>query len=156
MPGASAGTAAVLLPAVTPASPHCTTAAAASTTHRGPLLNTPSSHPGRPPNQVSLLRPLTWHSSDPLPPSPGVFISSLKLVAFHGTFTWLTFRMFAVPLAYTATVACAACALLPFIPTYVIALPACAMFVAQVWGALPACWPRARGWGWELGCGKGI
>lgn len=82
-----------------------------------------------------------------------MFISSLKLVAFHGTFTWLTFRMFAVPLAYTATVACAACALLPFIPTYVIALPACAMFVAQVIGA--RCLPAGAGVGVGIGLREG-
>ncbi|GAB4819140.1 hypothetical protein N2152v2_006186 [Parachlorella kessleri] len=61
----------------------------------------------------------------------GVFVSSVKLVAFHSAFTWLTFRMFALPLTYTATVLCAACALLPFIPTYVVALPPCIALAAQ-------------------------
>ena len=63
-----------------------------------------------------------------------MFISSVKLVAFHSAFTWLTFRMFALPLTYTATVVCAACALLPFIPTYVVALPPCIALAAQVGG----------------------
>eukprot|EP00887_Chlorella_sp_A99_P007660 scaffold20.g7660.t1 len=61
----------------------------------------------------------------------GVFLSSMKLVAFHGGFTWLTFRAFSIPLVYTAAVASAVCALLPFIPTYVVALPGCLLLALQ-------------------------
>lgn len=49
-----------------------------------------------------------------------------------GMAPWLTFRVFRIPLVYTATVLCSACALLPFIPTYVIALPPCLALSAQV------------------------
>ena len=53
------------------------------------------------------------------------------MVAFHGGVTWLTFRVWGVPLAYTATLACCALALLPFIPTHVIALPAAAWLAVR-------------------------
>lgn len=89
--------------------------------------------PRAPPSPVSPV-PNPLAPSLPSPAPAGVFISSLKLVAFHMGFTWLTFRMFGVPLAYTAAVVCAACALLPFIPTYLIALPPCLALGAQVRG----------------------
>ncbi|KAL6780470.1 hypothetical protein ACKKBF_B13030 [Auxenochlorella protothecoides x Auxenochlorella symbiontica] len=61
----------------------------------------------------------------------GVLLASAKLMAFHGVFTWLTFRVFGVPLAYTAAVLSAVCALLPFIPTYAVALPGSGLLAAQ-------------------------
>ena len=61
----------------------------------------------------------------------GVFMSMLKLAAFHGLFSWITFRIFGAPLAYTTSVASAAFALLPFVPTYSIALPGCAVVALQ-------------------------
>ena len=77
-------------------------------------------------------------------------------------FTWLTFRMFGLPLAYTAAVLCAACALLPFIPTYVIALPPCLMLGTQVGGGgrvlglAGAGWASsARGQEWEHAACRG-
>lgn len=41
----------------------------------------------------------------PRPPTrpAGVLLASAKLMAFHGVFTWLTFRVFGVPLAYTVS-----------------------------------------------------
>ncbi|KFM24544.1 Transmembrane protein 245 [Auxenochlorella protothecoides] len=60
-----------------------------------------------------------------------VLLASAKLMAFHGVFTWLTFRVFGVPLAYTAAVLSAVCALLPFIPTYAVALPGSGLLAAQ-------------------------
>lgn len=67
----------------------------------------------------------------------GVFMSLLKLAALHGMFTWVTYRALRVPLAYTSATASAAFALLPFIPTYSVALPGCAMVALQgrVWTA---------------------
>jgi predicted PurR-regulated permease PerM len=61
----------------------------------------------------------------------GVFMSMLKLAAFHGLFAWVTFRIFGAPLAYTTSVASAAFALLPFVPTYSVALPGCAVVALQ-------------------------
>lgn len=101
----------------------------------------------------------------------GVLISSVKLIAFHGCFSWITFRAMALPLTYTvrrccslpclaelhcatalpgihatthfefiklapsappqASVASAVCALLPFVPTYAVALPGCVVLLAQ-------------------------
>ena len=58
-------------------------------------------------------------------------MSMLKLASFHGLFAWLTFRMFGAPLAYTSAVASAAFALLPFVPTYSVALPGCAVVAFQ-------------------------
>ena len=57
----------------------------------------------------------------------GVFMSLLKLSLFHGLFAWVTFRIFNAPLAYTSAVASAAFSLLPFVPTYSVALPSCAV-----------------------------
>ncbi|KAI3438020.1 hypothetical protein D9Q98_000463 [Chlorella vulgaris] len=61
----------------------------------------------------------------------GVLVSSIKLIAFHGCFSWITFRVMGLPLTYTSSVAAAACALLPFVPTYAVALPGCAVLLAQ-------------------------
>ena len=55
----------------------------------------------------------------------------MKLIAFHGCFSWITFRVMGLPLTYTASVASAACALLPFVPTYAVALPGCVVLLAQ-------------------------
>lgn len=61
----------------------------------------------------------------------GVLISLLKLSAAHGLYTWLTFRALNVPMAYTASVASSAFALLPFVPTYAVALPGSLAVAAQ-------------------------
>lgn len=61
----------------------------------------------------------------------GVFMSMLKLASFHGLFAWLTFRVAGAPLAYTSAVASAAFALLPFVPTYAVAIPGCAVMALQ-------------------------
>jgi hypothetical protein len=55
----------------------------------------------------------------------------MKLIAFHGCFSWITFRVMGLPLTYTASVASAVCALLPFVPTYAVALPGCVVLLAQ-------------------------
>lgn len=100
-----------------------------------------------------------------------MLISAVKLIAFHGCFSWITFRAMALPLTYTvrhccflpclaqlhcatalpgihakcllfscklppspppqASVASAVCALLPFVPTYAVALPGCVVLLAQ-------------------------
>ena len=62
----------------------------------------------------------------------GVFESAAKLAAFHGIFTWLTFRMAGLPLVYLASVSSAACALLPLIQAWMIAIPAAVWLVLQV------------------------
>ena len=61
----------------------------------------------------------------------GVLVSLLKLAAAHGLYTWLTFRALQVPMAYTASVASAAFALLPFVPTYAVAVPGSVLVAAQ-------------------------
>ena len=62
----------------------------------------------------------------------GVFESAAKLAAFHGIFTWLTFRMAGLPLVYLASVSSAACALLPLIQAWMIAIPAAVWLILQV------------------------
>lgn len=37
---------------------------------------------------------------------PGVLISAVKLIAFHGCFSWITFRALALPLTYTVRLCC--------------------------------------------------
>jgi len=37
---------------------------------------------------------------------PGVLISAVKLIAFHGCFSWITFRALALPLTYTVRFGC--------------------------------------------------
>ncbi len=57
--------------------------------------------------QATLLRPnpiLTCHVATPA--CAGVLVSSMKLIAFHGCFSWLTFRVMNLPLTYTASAAC--------------------------------------------------
>jgi predicted PurR-regulated permease PerM len=54
----------------------------------------------------------------------GVFVSSLKLAAFHAGFTWLTLRAFGTHFVCTATVASAIVAVLPLVPVALVALPA--------------------------------
>ena len=70
----------------------------------------------------------------------GVFESAAKLAAFHGIFTWLTFRMAGLPLVYLASVSSAACALLPLIQAWMIAIPAAMWLVLQV-----RCLPELHG-----------
>jgi hypothetical protein len=53
----------------------------------------------------------------------GVFVSSLKLSAFHAGFTWLTLRCFDTHFVCLATAASAVAAVLPFVPVYLTALP---------------------------------
>ena len=62
----------------------------------------------------------------------GVFESAAKLAAFHGIFTWLTFRMAGLPLVYLASVSSSACALLPLIQAWMIAIPAAVWLILQV------------------------
>ncbi|KAK9806751.1 hypothetical protein WJX72_001428 [[Myrmecia] bisecta] len=61
----------------------------------------------------------------------GVFLSALNLAVFHATFTWLTFRAFGVPFAYFGTLVCGVCAMLPLIPSWVVAVPAALQLVFQ-------------------------
>lgn len=37
----------------------------------------------------------------------GVLVSSIKLIAFHGCFSWITFRVMGLPLTYTVSGSCA-------------------------------------------------
>eukprot|EP00879_Flechtneria_rotunda_P024254 GHRR01025703.1.p2 GENE.GHRR01025703.1~~GHRR01025703.1.p2 ORF type:complete len:140 (-),score=50.46 GHRR01025703.1:280-699(-) len=54
----------------------------------------------------------------------GVFVSSLKLAAFHAGFTWLTLRAFRTHFVCLATAASALVAVLPLVPVALVALPA--------------------------------
>ena len=51
---------------------------------------------------------------------------------FHAVFTWLTFRMFGVLLVYGSTLASAVGAVMPFVPVWLIAVPAAAQLALQV------------------------
>lgn len=76
--------------------------------------------------------PSPCHAAPPArAPPPGVLVSTFKLITFHGCFTWITFRAMGLPLTYTASVASAVCALLPFVPTPAVALPGCVVLLAQ-------------------------
>jgi predicted PurR-regulated permease PerM len=57
----------------------------------------------------------------------GVLSSMLRLVIFHGAFTWLLHSILNAPLVYTTTVASGISALLPFVPTPVVATPSTAL-----------------------------
>ncbi|CAL8462876.1 g2410 [Coccomyxa elongata] len=61
----------------------------------------------------------------------GVFLCALKLALFHAGFTWLTLRMFRVHFVYATTVAAALTALLPLIPSWLVAVPAALQLVLQ-------------------------
>jgi hypothetical protein len=54
----------------------------------------------------------------------GVFVSSLKLSAFHAGFTWLTLRAFDAHFVCLATAASAVVAVLPLVPVALVAAPA--------------------------------
>ncbi len=56
----------------------------------------------------------------------------VQLALFHAGFTWLTLRMFRVHFVYATTVAAAATALLPLIPSWLVAVPAALQLVIQV------------------------
>lgn len=53
----------------------------------------------------------------------GVFVSSLKLAAFHAGFTWLTLRAFGTHFVTLASAASAVVAVLPLVPVALVALP---------------------------------
>jgi predicted PurR-regulated permease PerM len=55
----------------------------------------------------------------------------LQLALFHAVFTWLTLRMFGVHFVYVSTVAAAAAALLPLIPSWLVAVPAALQLIIQ-------------------------
>jgi hypothetical protein len=54
----------------------------------------------------------------------GVFVSAIRLAAFHAGFTWLTLRAFGTHFVCTATVASALVAVLPLVPVCLVAAPA--------------------------------
>ncbi|GMH35217.1 hypothetical protein BSKO_03085 [Bryopsis sp. KO-2023] len=60
-----------------------------------------------------------------------VFLSAIKLAAFHALFTWLTFRAFGIEFAYLSAVASLVMALLPLVPIWVIAMPAALQLFVQ-------------------------
>jgi hypothetical protein len=64
----------------------------------------------------------------------GVFVSSLKLSAFHAGFTWLTLRAFDAHFVCLATAASAVVAVLPLVPVALVAAPA-ALELALLRGA---------------------
>jgi hypothetical protein len=61
----------------------------------------------------------------------GVFLTMLKLAALHGLLSWLSFRALRAPVPYASAAASAAFSLLPFVPTYAVALPGVAALAAQ-------------------------
>ena len=77
-----------------------------------------------------------------------VFVSTIKLTAFHAVFTWLTYRypcesaaeatacrIFGIHLMYLSILASAAAACLPLVPVCLVAVPAALQLLAQVCGA---------------------
>ncbi len=66
----------------------------------------------------------------------------MQLALFHALFTWLTLRMFETHLVYASTLASAIFALLPLIPSWLVALPAALQLFIQV-GLFLACRPVA-------------
>lgn len=60
-----------------------------------------------------------------------VFVSTIKLAAFHALFTWLTFRMFGIHLIYLSVLASAIAACLPLVPVCLVAVPAALQLLAQ-------------------------
>ena len=63
--------------------------------------------------------------------------SDLQLALFHALFTWLTLRMFETHFVYASTLASAIFALLPFIPSWLVAFPAAIQLFVQVCTLLP-------------------
>lgn len=61
-----------------------------------------------------------------------VFLSALKLAAFHAMFTWVTFRIFGVHFAYLLAVASGFMATLPLVPVFMVACPAGIQLFMQV------------------------
>ena len=71
--------------------------------------------------------------------------SDVQLALFHALFTWLTLRMFETHFVYASTLASAIFALLPFIPSWLVAFPAAIQLFIQVGHSLcyqPAAPPR--------------
>lgn len=62
----------------------------------------------------------------------------MQLALFHALFTWLTLRMFETHFVYASTLASAIFALLPLIPSWLVAVPAALELFIQV-GLLPLC-----------------
>ena len=58
--------------------------------------------------------------------------SDVQLALFHALFTWLTLRMFETHFVYASTLASAIFALLPFIPSWLVAFPAAIQLFIQV------------------------
>ena len=58
-----------------------------------------------------------------------VFVINIKVSLYHGLFTWLLFDMFEAPFAYTSTLLATVSAVIPFMPNWLVALPA-ACFLA--------------------------
>ena len=56
----------------------------------------------------------------------------MQLALFHALFTWLTLRMFETHFVYASTLASAIFALLPLIPSWLVALPAALQLFIQV------------------------
>ncbi len=54
----------------------------------------------------------------------GVFVSSLKLLVFHAGFTWITLRAFGAHFVFLSTAVSGVAAVLPFLPVFLVALPA--------------------------------
>lgn len=61
-----------------------------------------------------------------------VFSSAIKLAAFHSLFTFLTFAAFGVDMPCLSAVTSMVMALLPFVPIWVISLPAAVQVLIQV------------------------
>eukprot|EP01138_Halocafeteria_seosinensis_P009956 gb/GECG01010168.1/.p1 GENE.gb/GECG01010168.1/~~gb/GECG01010168.1/.p1 ORF type:complete len:1185 (+),score=91.59 gb/GECG01010168.1/:1-3555(+) len=53
-----------------------------------------------------------------------VFVINIKVSLYHGLFTWLLFDVFEAPFAYTSTLLATLSAVIPFMPNWLVALPA--------------------------------
>ena len=68
-------------------------------------------------------------------------VLTMQLALFHALFTWLTLRMFETHFVYASTLASAIFALLPLIPSWLVAVPAALQLFIQVSSFLPSCAP---------------
>ena len=68
---------------------------------------------------------------------------TMQLALFHALFTWLTLRMFETHFVYASTLASAIFALLPLIPSWLVAVPAALQLFIQASSFLPSCAPSS-------------
>ena len=61
----------------------------------------------------------------------GVFVTLIKLCVIHGLFTWVTFTFFDAPLVYLTSTVSAAFSIVPFVPSWLVAIPSATALAVQ-------------------------